>query len=184
MKRKELISAVLVSLFAALIIAGTYIRVPLPPVPITLQTLFVLLAGMLLPLPLSLYSVLLYLALGAIGLPVFSSGGGLAALTGPTAGYMWGWIPAVIVCGLMGKKRFSGFKAEMAYLLLTALLADVALYIPGLLWLGLSRHMDLTKTISAGLLPFIVGDVVKMVVAAAVSTKLREKVEFLLEVED
>ncbi len=184
MQRKDLIRTVLVALFTALIIAGTFIRIPIPPVPITLQTLFVLLAGMLLPLPLSVYSVVLYLVLGAIGLPVFSSGGGLAALTGPTGGFMFGWIPAVIVCGLMGKKRFENRKVQVAYLILTALLANVALYTPGLLWLGFSRHLTIEKTLAGGLIPFIPGDIIKMIVAALVSTELRERVEILLNKED
>ena len=184
MQRKDLIRTVLVALFTALIIAGTFIRIPLPPVPITLQTLFVLLSGMLLPLPLSLFSVLLYLVLGAIGLPVFSSGGGLAALTGPTAGFLFGWIPAVIVCGLMGMKRFDNRKLQIAYLILTGLLANVALYTPGLIWLGISRHLTLSRTLAAGLIPFIPGDAVKVIVAALVSTELREKVDFLLKNED
>ncbi|MBR1938875.1 MAG: biotin transporter BioY [Spirochaetales bacterium] len=185
MSRKNLISAILVSLFTGLIIAGTFIRIPLPPVPITLQTLFVLLSGMLLPLSLSVSSVVLYLILGAIGLPVFSSGGGLALLTGPTAGFMFGWIPAVIVCGLMGKFEFKeNKKLEFAYLILTGMLANVALYVPGLLWLGISRHMTVSKTLAAGLFPFIIGDTIKLVAAAIVTLNTREKIVNLLEKED
>ncbi|MCR5732006.1 MAG: biotin transporter BioY [Sphaerochaetaceae bacterium] len=184
MSRKNLISTVLVSLFTALIIAGTFIRIPLPPVPITLQTLFVLLAGMLLPIPLSLSSVALYLLLGALGLPVFSSGGGLALLTGPTAGFMFGWLPAVLVCGLMGKVKIENKKFYLSYLILTGLLANVALYIPGLMWLGYSRHMNLLKTLAVGLVPFIPGDIIKLIAASIVTLKLKEKVLILLEKED
>jgi biotin transport system substrate-specific component len=85
--------------------AGAYIAVPLPvsPVPVVLQNLFVLLAGLLLPLRWAVASVALYLALGAIGLPVFSAArGGLAHFVGPTGGYLVGFLPAAAVCALLG----------------------------------------------------------------------------------
>ena len=101
MDRTKITRIVLIALFAALIAVGAFIRIPLPPVPITLQTLFTLVAALLLPLPVSISSVLVYLFLGIIGLPIFTSGGGLAAVTGPTGGYLIGLIPAVIIGGLM-----------------------------------------------------------------------------------
>ena len=70
----------LVAFFTALIIVGSFIRIPLPPVPITLQTLFVLLAGYMGGPQVALMSVGIYLFLGAIGLPVFSGGGGFACV--------------------------------------------------------------------------------------------------------
>lgn len=180
MKKTALKKTILTALFAALIAAGAFIRIPLPPVPITLQTLFALCAGLLLPVSVSLSSVLVYLFLGAVGLPIFTSGGGIAALTGPTGGYLIGLIPAVIVAGLMMKKKDAGF----AYILLTALLATIALYIPGLAWLGYSRSLSFTATLTAGLVPFIVGDVIKLLVASAAALKVRGQVDTLLTEEE
>ncbi len=178
MDRTKITKTVLIALFAALIAVGAFIRIPIPPVPITLQTLFTLVSALLLPLSVSLPSVLVYLFLGIIGLPIFTSGGGLAAVTGPTGGYLIGLIPAVIVGGLMVR----GDKTRpLWYYLLASFIATVALYIPGLFWLGYSRHLTLSQTIAGGLTPFIVGDVLKMAVSSLVAYKLRPQVLTMLK---
>ena len=178
MNRTKILKTVTIALFAALTAVGAFIKIPIPPVPITLQTLFTLISGLLLPLSVSVSSILVYLFLGIIGLPIFTSGGGIAAVTGPTGGYLIGLIPAVIVAGLMLKKDK---EYPFWYYLIVSFLATVAIYIPGLFWLGYSRHLTIAKTLSAGLVPFIVGDVLKMIVSATVSYKLRGQVVKLLE---
>ena len=178
MDRTKITRIVLIALFAALIAVGAFIRIPLPPVPITLQTLFTLVATLLLPLPVSISSVLVYLFLGIIGLPIFTSGGGLAAVTGPTGGYLIGLIPAVIIGGLMVR---SEKEKPLWYYLLASFVATVAIYIPGLFWLGFSRHLTLSQTLAGGLTPFIVGDVLKMIVSSLVAWKLRPQVLSMLK---
>ena len=178
MDRTKITRIVLIALFAALIAVGAFIRIPLPPVPITLQTLFTLVAALLLPLPVSISSVLVYLFLGIIGLPIFTSGGGLAAVTGPTGGYLIGLIPAVILGGLMVR---SEKEKPLWYYLLASFVATVAIYIPGLFWLGFSRHLTLSQTLAGGLTPFIVGDVLKMIVSSLVAWKLRPQVLSMLK---
>ena len=101
MERKEITKIVLVALFAALIAAGAFIKIPLVPVPVTLTTLFVLLAALCLPPFMALSSIVVYLFLGGIGLPIFTSGGGLAAMLGPTGGYLFGMIPAALLGSLI-----------------------------------------------------------------------------------
>ena len=177
MNRTKILKTVTIALFAALIAVGAFIKIPLPPVPITLQTLFTLIAGLLLPLSISTASVFVYLFLGAIGLPIFTSGGGIAALTGPTGGYLIGILPAVIVAGLMLKKDK---KYSFIYYLIVSIVATVVIYIPGLFWLGYSRHLTLAQTLAGGLTPFIVGDVLKMIVSSLVAFKLRDYVGKLL----
>ena len=169
---------ILTPLFTALIIVGTFIKVPIPPVPITLQTLFVFLIGLLLPTKAALASVFLYYFLGIIGLPVFSAGGGLAVFTGPTGGYMWGWTLAVLAASLIMK---GDDRQNIVKNVLVTLLMEVLLYIPGLLWLGYSRHLSFAATISGGLTPFIVGDVIKIAVAAVAAKPLYPQVAKLLE---
>ncbi len=91
-------------LFAALISIGAYIAIPIPgtPVPIVLQNMFIILAGFILGPWWGLAAVIFYLMLGAAGLPVFSGGtGGLVKFAGPTGGYLLGYIPAIIVFGLV-----------------------------------------------------------------------------------
>lgn len=172
MNRTTLIRIILTALFSALIAAGAFIRIPLPPVPITLQTLFALIAGLVLPLPLALSSLAIYLLLGLAGLPVFTSGGGFAAFSGPTGGYLAGLVPAVLIEGLM-LKVFR--KKSLALYLAAALLATVAIYIPGLFWLAHSRSLSLSAALAGGLYPFIIGDVIKLVIAAFTALKLRER---------
>ncbi|MGN0906415.1 MAG: biotin transporter BioY [Bullifex sp.] len=178
MDRTKIMKTVLIALFAALIAVGAFIRIPLPPVPITLQTLFTLVSALLLPLSVSIPSVLVYLFLGIIGLPIFTSGGGLAAVTGPTGGYLIGLIPAVTVGGLMVRKDG---KKPLWYYLLASFAATVAIYIPGLFWLGYSRHLTLSQTLAGGLTPFIIGDVIKMIVSSIVAYKLRPQVLTMLK---
>lgn len=163
-------------MFTALISAGAFIRIPLPPVPVTLQTLFVLIASLTLPLSLSLEAVLLYLLLGIIGLPVFTTGGGIAALAGPTGGYLIGLIPAALIGGLLSKSSKS-----FAWYLLCGFLATVALYVPGLLVLKGARSLSWAATVSGGLVPFIIGDSLKILVSALTAVAVRPKVRALLE---
>jgi biotin transport system substrate-specific component len=171
MSRTYVKRTVIVSLFSALIAAGAFIKVPLPPVPITLQTLFVLICGLLLPLKLSLSSLLVYLFLGIVGLPVFTSGGGIAAFTGPTGGYMVGMIPAVIALSFFRKSdRIWSYAAG-------CVVATLLIYIPGLLWLKHSLNLGWPQTLLSGLVPFIVGDVIKIAVASVTAASLREKAE-------
>ena len=178
MERKHLIKIILTALFAALIAVGAFIRIPLPPVPITLQTLFALIAGLVLPLPLALASLLIYLFLGAAGLPIFTTGGGLAALTGPTGGYLIGLIPALIIESLVARKNTFGLN------ILATFLGNVAIYICGLWWLSHSRSLTLGATLAGGLYPFLVGDIIKMIVASLVSIKARERITAMLSADD
>ena len=171
MDRSRVKKIVIVSLFTALIAAGAFIRIPIPPVPITLQTLFVLICGILLPLYMSLPAVLIYLFLGAVGLPVFSGGSGLAVITGPTGGYLIGMIPAVIFLSPFRKTR-----SVWAYVV-GCTFASIIIYIPGLLWLKHTLNLDWMTTIMSGFVPFLPGDVIKIAVAAGVGAALRDKAD-------
>lgn len=177
MNKKTITSTVLTALFCALIASGAFIRIPIPPVPVTLQTLFVLIAALLLPLKISLTSVLVYLFLGTIGLPIFTTGGGLAAISGPTAGYLIGLIPCTIVSGLMIKVK----KDSIPWALLSSFVGTVFIYICGLFWLSYSRKLGFAATLTSGLVPFLIGDTIKIIVSAIVSVKLRGQVDKLLD---
>ncbi len=139
--------------------------------------MFALIAALLLPLSVSLPAVLVYLFLGIIGLPIFTSGGGIAAITGPTGGYLIGLVPACIAGGLMMRKTHD----SIPWALLSAFVATVCIYIPGLLQLSYTRHLDLAATLSAGLVPFIIGDVLKMIISAVVAVKVCPQLNSILE---
>ena len=107
-ERPPLKMMVYASLFAALTVVGAYIAIPFPlsPVPIVLQNLFVLLAGLLLGKKWGAASMAIYLLAGAVGLPVFAGGtGGIGHFAGPTGGYLIGFVLAAFVAGALGNKK-------------------------------------------------------------------------------
>lgn len=100
-------NAVYIGMFAALIIMGAFIKIPVPVIPFTLQFLFVALAGLLLGAKSGALSVIVYVALGLAGLPVFTGGGGIGYVLFPTFGYLIGFIFCAFVTGLVGSKSQS-----------------------------------------------------------------------------
>ena len=115
----------LISLFTALVAAGAFIRIPMFPVPMTLQTLFIFLAALLLPPLSSFSSLLIYIVLGAIGLPIFTSGGGLAALLGPTGGFIFGFMLSAPVGSLLAKKK----RDSILWNVVVLLVMEVVIYV-------------------------------------------------------
>jgi biotin transport system substrate-specific component len=148
-------------LFTALIIVGTYIKIPIGPVPIVLANFFVLLAGVLLGSSWATGSVALFLVLGVIGVPVFSSGGGVAAIVGPTGGYLIGYLAAAFVTGIITQRRKSRGAVDLIGLIAGALV----IYVLGLPWLKHSLHIGWTKTLTLGFFPFLIGDALKVAAA-------------------
>lgn len=176
--RHTIISAV----FTALIAASAFFTIPVGPVPIVLTTTFIVLSGMLCGPWISATSVLTYLTLGAIGLPVFAGGtAGLAKFFGPTGGYLVGYLLAAFVAGFLfnpSKNRSKQSKAILA--VFAALIAGAVMYVPGLLWLKSSLSMDWSATLQAGLIPFIPGYFIKSAAAAALAYSLKDRfAEFL-----
>lgn len=153
---------VFTSLFSALIILGAYIKIPLGPVPITLSSFFILLAGLMLPIKWGLLSVTTYLLLGFMGLPVFSQGAGIAYILGPTGGFLIAYIPAVLLVALIAGRKPN----SLIRLLLGLLAGSLVLYICGVPWLMLSLNLSLSRALAAGMLPFLPGDIIKIAAAA------------------
>lgn len=160
-----------ISLFATLIAVSGYITIPLPfsTVPVTAQTLAVMLAGCLLPVGHAAASVLVFLLMGAIGLPVFSGGAaGLGIIAGKTGGYLIGFVfGAAVIALLKGKKP--GFLRLLAA---SAIGGILVVYIFGVSWLNFVTGIGMEKAVIFGALPFIPGDIVKVFVAALVSMRL------------
>ncbi len=108
MKEEKLFSPlhlILCGLFAALIAAGSFLRIPIPPMPITLQIFFTTMAGMVLGKKLGAISVALYIFIGLIGVPIFSTGGGLGYLLQPSFGYLPGFVAGAYFCGFWLEKK-------------------------------------------------------------------------------
>lgn len=153
---------------AALLTLAAKIQIPFYPVPITMQTFVVLVLGMAYGPRLGGITVLSYLFLGVLGLPVFAGtpekGVGLAYMVGPTGGYLIGFIVAAILCGYLAEK---GWDRKMGTTFLAMLIGNILIYVPGLIWLGNVVGWD--KPIFAwGLTPFVFGDLVKIILAMVV----------------
>jgi len=159
-----LYDAMLVMGGSALVALLAQVAIPLPfsPVPLTGQTFAVLLVGALLGSTRGSLAIIVYLAEGVVGLPVFAGGGaGLARLAGPTGGYLVGFVFAAFVVGLLAKRGWdrSVWRAGTAMLVGNALI-----YAVGLPWL--SHFVGAQRVLVLGLCPFVIGDCVKLVVAA------------------
>ena len=172
----------LVALMAAVIVAlGAAPAIPLAGgVPITLQSMGVMLAGLVLGPRRGAAAVLVVIALVALGLPVLSGGrGGLAVFVGPTAGFLFGWILAAFVTGFLAQVLEATEKSALvrtAQLTLAAVVGGiVALYLCGVLWLAFFAKMGLVKAFMVSL-PFVPGDLAKAIVAALVTVKVRQAV--------
>jgi biotin transport system substrate-specific component len=158
------------SLFAALMAAGAFIAIPIGPVPIVLQNLFVLLAGLLLGRHWGLASVGIYLLAGISGLPVFAGGlGGIGRIVGPTGGYLIGYLPAVYLTGLISEKG----NRKILFDLLGMIVGSAIVYLCGVSWLMTLTGMTLNKTLAVGMLPFLPGDALKIAAAIPITKALR-----------
>lgn len=142
------------------------IQVPLYPVPITMQTLVVLVVGVAYGPALGAASIALYLGIGALGLPVFagdwSEGGGIAHLYGPTAGYLAGFVVASLLVGRLARL---GWDRALFTAALSMLLGNIVIYALGVSWLA--SQIGLEKALEYGLLPFLYGDFLKIALGTA-----------------
>ncbi|MEX5297873.1 biotin transporter BioY [Kocuria sp. CPCC 205292] len=180
-------NTVLVAVFAALIAAlGLVppITVGIVPVPITLQTLGVMLAGALLGPVRGMLSVVVLHALVLAGLPLLAGGrGGLGVFLGPTGGYLVGWIPAALVVGLLVKYwaiRRTGRTARFAAVLLSVVLGGiVVIYAFGVPWTAVVTGLPLA-TSALGSLVFVPGDLLKAVVATLAAINVHRSYRRLL----
>jgi biotin transport system substrate-specific component len=158
------------SLMAALVAAGAYLAIPIGPVPIVLQNLFIFLAGLLLGPGWGTASVGVYLLAGILGLPVFAGGvGGIGRFAGPTGGYLMGFLPAVCVIGFISNVS----KTNVVRDLLAMICGSLIIYACGVSWLNILTDMTLGKTLAVGMYPFLPGDALKMAVAIPIVKALR-----------
>jgi biotin transport system substrate-specific component len=158
--------AMLVILGAILLTISAKIKVPFYPVPMTMQVFVVLALGLALGFRLALATVLLYLAAGAASLPVFAGtperGIGLAYMIGPTGGYLLGYILSASAVGLLADR---GWSRHWAKAIIAGLIGLVLIYVPGVVWLGTVIGWD-KPVLELGLTPFILGDLLKVLIAA------------------
>lgn len=150
-----------IALMAALTAVGGMIAIPVgpfSPVPITLQTMFVLLAGLILGPRGGAMAMVLYMVAGILGLPVFTGGkAGLAVFLGPTGGFLLGFVPAAVFCGFAKKERLLPFTVIFAYCAFATMITLTL----GTLQLAAVLQVSLSKAVAVGVVPFLPGAIVK-----------------------
>lgn len=167
--RRSLLQAALIAVAgSALLWASAKVQIPFFPVPMTMQTFVVLFLGFALGSRLGAATVLLYLAEGATGLPVFAGtpekGLGLAYMAGPTGGYLAGFVVAAFVTGWFAER---GLDRRLVTAAIAALAGLVAIYALGLAWLGAVVGWD-KPVLSFGLYPFLPAEALKLALLAAI----------------
>ncbi len=176
--RNKAVDAVFISLFTALTAVGAFIKIPIPHVPLTLQTMMVMFAGLTLGSRRGALSQILYLIIGLMGIPIFAQGGGPAYILQPSFGFLLGFIAGAYVIG-------RAVEREKDLTLLRTIMAlaagQAAIYVLGISYLYFNLNFILHKTVSfwsvlkIGLLIFIPGDILKTAIAALVVPPLRER---------
>jgi biotin transport system substrate-specific component len=167
---RQLKRMVYAALMAALTAAGAYIAIPIGPVPIVLQNLFIMLAGLLLGGRWGLISVAVYLLAGAVGLPVFAGGtGGVGKFVGPTGGYLLGFAAAAYLIGLISEIG----RGRVVIDVLAMAAGTLIIYAFGVSWLKVVTGMSFSKAVAVGMLPFLIGDALKIAAAIPIARTLR-----------
>jgi len=174
---RRLAQVILVLSFVIMTALGAYVRIPLPftPVPITLQTFFVILSGAILGKKLGSFSQAAYLFLGILGAPVFQGyGAGFLYLLGPTGGYLIGFILASFVVGSL-IDRGKMLSHPRYYIMFAMSLGLLTVYACGIAWLIIGHKLIFTQAISLGFIPFIPGAFLKLILASWIYERVKSK---------
>lgn len=173
-QQQKLRMMIITALFAAIIGVLAQMTIPLPLVPITGQTLAIGLAATILGPRYGTISVLLYLFIGAVGVPVFAEfSGGISKLVGPTGGYLVGFVPAAFVIGwLLEKTSFTFLNAMIGNTI-----GMLITLIFGTVWLKLAMEMSWTAAFASGFAPFIIVGLIKAALASWIGIIVRKRLE-------
>lgn len=169
------LTGIYIGLAAALIAVSAFIRIPTQPVALTMQVFIIFLVPILFGTKVAFFGFLLYLGLGFIGLPIFSSGGGIGYVLMPTFGYLLGFLIATIPVGVICDK-IKGYKgyalAGVTFMLIYNIFGAAGLYFN--INYVQNKEMSVSGAIIAGVLPFILPDVLKIVGAVSIAPVLRK----------
>ena len=168
-------AVILVALGTALLALSAKINLPLPYVPMTLQTLVVLMIGAAYGWRLGSATVIAYLAEGAIGLPVFAGPvGGLAPLLGPTAGYLAGFVAAAFITGWLSER---GWDRSVPRLFVAMGFGHIVILAAGFAWLAFGMKLGVEKAWLVGIVPFVAASVIKNALGAAFVPAIRHMLD-------
>jgi biotin transport system substrate-specific component len=168
---RALRGAILIALGTALLTLSAKVNLPLPYVPMTLQTLVVLMIGAAYGWRLGAATVIAYLGEGALGLPVFAGPlGGLAPLVGPTAGYLYGFVLAALATGWLSER---GWDRSVPRLFVAMAIGHALILGAGFAWLAFGMKLGVDKAWLVGIMPFIAASLVKNALGAALVPAIR-----------
>lgn len=172
----------IIPIFSVLTAVGAFIKLPIGPVPLSMQTVFVVLSGIILGRK-AVYSQLIYVLLGLLGLPVFTSGGGIGYIFTPTFGYLVGFILASYIIGALREKLKT---ITVLKLFLISFIGLIVIYTAGAGYLYILKNLimgdapiSLAKAIKFGALVFIPGDTLWCVFAAFLGKRLTKEIPLL-----
>lgn len=171
MKKLSTKTIALIALMTAVICVLGPLALPIGPVPIALANLGIYFTLYILGTWKGTISVVAYIVIGLIGVPVFAGfTGGPGKLLGPTGGYIIGYIPLALIAGFVIDKSHGKFIVSM----LGMILGTIVLYTLGTAWLAVSMDMGFGAALMAGVIPFIPGDLIKMVLASVLGVQIRK----------
>ena len=178
MKRKNLIVTLTLSaLFCTLIIIGSFIRIPMPNMmPVTLQTFFVLLTALVLPIKASVLAIITYIALGLIGLPIFSGGGGIGYVLLPNFGFIIGFLIVTVIISIITQKLQN---RKLWHYIVISLLGITVIYIIGILYFAFITNVYNKGDYSAiwfihtVFLPFLPKEIICIILSSISAYKIR-----------
>lgn len=179
---KDVRSMVYCSMFAVLIAVGAFIKIPVSIVPITMQTLFVVMAGLLLGRKKAFLAVLIYIIIGLIGLPIFANGGGIAYVLQPTFGYLIGFLVVAYCIGFLSEKR-----RDFISMLVISIVGMLIIYIIGMLYFAFVQNLYYGLTFKMSwilyylFLVYVPGDILSCIVGVLISRRLL-KVESIRQI--
>ncbi|MDE7252612.1 MAG: biotin transporter BioY [Acetatifactor sp.] len=173
-KKIDVKQMTLIGLMTAVIcvIAPFSLNIPISPVPISLGTMAIYFVITVLGMWRGTISVLLYILLGLVGLPVFTNfSGGAGKVLGPTGGYIVGYVFLALIFGFFTEH----WKGKIVMNVIGGVLGTTVMYFFGTLWLAYLNHMSFMAALWAGVIPYIPGDIVKLAVSMGIGTQLRKR---------
>ena len=151
----------------AIIAVASWVYIPVGPVPFTLQTMAIAFVGLALSPKRALCTVVFYIVLGAVGMPVFSGmQGGIGVLFGPTGGYIWGFVLGMALCGFVRARQTTTDLSVKMQAVCCAILLIVT-HTLGVVWLAYVSNITVLQACAIGSIPFLVPDVIKVVLGAS-----------------
>jgi biotin transport system substrate-specific component len=175
-KKLALKEMLISTMFSSLIIILSFLKIPLPfsPIPLTGQTFAIMLTGLVLSPIQAFIAVGVYILLGLVGIPVFSGGtSGIGVLAGPTGGYLIGFLIGAVVISIIRNNKDNILRMAIA----GAAGGIVVVYLTGVFWLSQVKGLDIIKAFSLGAVPFIPGDIFKLIVAVIVAQRVNARLK-------